>query len=256
MTEARTMAEQESLPLLSEEHQKIYAGQMTPEEKAAEKLAAVDSGNVTCNAAEPNSEPSAPPAVVLMDKPWSTGLFECFPAENGAGDNPYASSDWETCVLACCAPCVLHGANQERLHPERPGVFRESALLYLKFFITGQVCMWCLPVPWPVACAFPQCTTYGTRTELRKKYNLQGPCWSLPGATRDSLERLPEYHSVADGDCLLHYFCHRCALAQEARELRRRVPFHSPFSVAVGQPVVAPPHEQVMGMLAREGFVL
>ncbi|CAI5951494.1 unnamed protein product, partial [Closterium sp. NIES-64] len=56
-------------------------------------------------------------------------------------------------------------------------------------------------------------------------------------------------------DCFLHFICHRYALCQEAREIRRRLPLSSPESSSESGVVVAPPSMQAMNRrLPAEAF--
>uniref|UniRef100_A0A0D9UWZ8 Cell number regulator 8-like n=1 Tax=Leersia perrieri TaxID=77586 RepID=A0A0D9UWZ8_9ORYZ len=148
---------------------------------------------------------------------WNSGLLSCV----GRNDE-FCSSDLEVCLLGSIAPCVLYGSNAERI-AARPGTFANSCLPYTGLYMLGNALFgWnCLA---PCFEAFTkQC----------------GCCHSFAEdeANREDLE-------VAC-DIATHYFCHPCALCQEGREVRRRVP-HPGFN-GRSVMVMMPPTEQTMG---------
>lgn len=166
---------------------------------------------------------------------WDSGLFSCL----GRNDE-FCSSDLEVCLLGSVAPCVLYGSNVERLGSS-PGTFANHCLpysgLYLlgNFFFGGN-----LLAPW---------FSYTSRSAIRRKFNLEGSCEALNRScgccgsfVEDEWQR--EQCETAC-DFATHIFCHTCALCQEGREVRRRLP-HPGFNA---QPVLVmiPPSEQSMG---------
>ncbi|KAI4349178.1 hypothetical protein L6164_009806 [Bauhinia variegata] len=166
---------------------------------------------------------------------WNSSLCACL----GRNDE-FCSSDLEVCLLGSVAPCVLYGSNVERLG-YAPGTFSNHCLPYSGLYMIGNSCFgWNCLAPW---------FSYPSRTAIRQKFNLEGTC---EAATRscgccgsfleDDVQR--ELCESA-GDLATHVFCHACALCQEARELRRRLP-HPGFNA---QPVMVmiPPAEQSMG---------
>eukprot|EP00850_Spirogloea_muscicola_P016783 SM000139S00100 [mRNA] locus=s139:106595:117233:+ [translate_table: standard] len=218
------MAGQESAPLLSTEDTRLYAGEKEPEAKAAPENP------------PPMQTPAMAPTPVPMDRQlWSTGLFECW----GRGDG-FDSSDCEVCALGTFAPCILYGSNMERLHPNESGSFFNNCWAYCGLFVIGKLLM--------KGNFLAPCLSFPLRTELRSKYNLQGQAeqihqssgccgsWIAEASDRESCE--------AVCDCCVHYFCHPCALCQEGREIRRRIPATSGPAV-VAAPLSAP-QQQIM----------
>uniref|UniRef100_A0A803PB71 Uncharacterized protein n=1 Tax=Cannabis sativa TaxID=3483 RepID=A0A803PB71_CANSA len=90
---------------------------------------------------------------------WDSSLFACL----GRNDE-FCSSDLEVCLLGSVAPCVLYGANVERLGSS-PGTFANHCLpysgLYLlgNFFFGGNFL-----APW---------FSYPSRSAIRRKFNLE-----------------------------------------------------------------------------------
>ncbi|KAI4300249.1 hypothetical protein L6164_033646 [Bauhinia variegata] len=166
---------------------------------------------------------------------WNSSLCACL----GRNDE-FCSSDLEVCLLGSVAPCVLYGSNVERLG-SAPGTFANHCLPYSGLYMIGNSCFGgnCL-APW---------FSYPSRTAIRRKFNLEGTCEAFNrscgccgSCLEDELQR-EQCESVCD--LATHVFCHACALCQEGRELRRRLP-HPGFNA---QPVLImiPPSEQSMG---------
>lgn len=166
---------------------------------------------------------------------WDSSLFACL----GRNDE-FCSSDLEVCLLGSVAPCVLYGSNAERLGT-RSGTFANHCLPYTGLYMIGNSFFgWNCLAPW---------FSYPSRTAIRRKFNLEGSCESLNRScmccgniVEDELQR-EQCESACD--FATHIFCHVCALCQEGRELRRRLP-HPGFNA---QPilVMVPPGEQNMG---------
>ncbi|XP_021903767.1 cell number regulator 8, partial [Carica papaya] len=143
-------------------------------------------------------------------------------------------------LLGSVAPCVLYGSNVERLG-SAPGTFSNHCLPYSGLYMIGNSFFgWNCLAPW---------FSYPTRTAIRRKFNLEGSCEALNrscgccgSCAEDELQR--EQCETAC-DFMTHVLCHSCALCQEGRELRRRLP-HPGFNA---QPVLVmiPPGEQMMG---------
>ncbi|KAJ0983915.1 hypothetical protein J5N97_002271 [Dioscorea zingiberensis] len=169
---------------------------------------------------------------------WDSSLFACL----GRNDE-FCSSDLEVCLLGSVAPCVLYGTNAERLGLRGgPGSFANNCLPYTGLYMLGNSFFgWNCLAPW---------FSYTSRTAIRRKFNLEGSCEACSRSfgccrghnfedevTREQLE------SVCD--LATHLLCHPCALCQEGRELRSRLP-HPGFN---GRPVLVmmPPMEQNMG---------
>lgn len=112
-----------------------------------------------------------------MSSNWSSGICGWAKCDN----------DCDICCMAWCFPCVTYANNEEKMAPVGDEHWWRDCIVY-----TGVlVCIGC-----PCFCFF------GTRTRLRKKYDLpEEPC----------------------NDFCTHIWCHQCALCQEARELRRRI---------------------------------
>ncbi|KAL8149871.1 hypothetical protein AgCh_006763 [Apium graveolens] len=166
---------------------------------------------------------------------WDSSLCACL----GRNDD-FCSSDLEVCILGSVAPCVLYGSNVERLGSS-PGTFTNHCLPYSFLYVVGKSLFGgnCL-APW---------FSYPTRSAIRRKFNLEGSCEALSrscgccgGMIEDEAQR-EQCESACD--FATHVFCHPCAICQEGRELRRRLP-HPGFNA---QPVLVmiPPAEQSMG---------
>ncbi|KAG8374251.1 hypothetical protein BUALT_Bualt11G0111900 [Buddleja alternifolia] len=166
---------------------------------------------------------------------WESGVLSCI----GRNDEFY-SSDLEVCLLGSMVPCVLHGSNIERLG-SAPGTFANHCLPYTALYVMGNLFFgWNCLAPW---------FSYPTRTTIRRKFNLEGSCEALArshgccGSLMEDEDQLEQCESACD--FATHIFCHACALCQEAREVRRRLP-HPGFTA---QPVLLmiPPRGQTMG---------
>ncbi|XP_059305764.1 cell number regulator 8 [Lycium ferocissimum] len=166
---------------------------------------------------------------------WDSGLCSCF----GRNDE-FCSSDIEVCLLGSMAPCVLYGSNAERLG-SAPGSFANHCLPYTGLYVIGQSFF-------GSNCVAPF-FTYPSRTAIRRKFNLEGSCEALNrscGCCGSSLEDEVQREQCESAcDFATHFFCHPCALCQEGRELRRRLP-HPGFN-AQQVLVMIPPNEQTMG---------
>ncbi|KAL3358409.1 hypothetical protein AABB24_015498 [Solanum stoloniferum] len=166
---------------------------------------------------------------------WDSGLCACF----GRTDE-FCSSDIEVCLLGSVVPCVLYGSNAERLG-SAPGTFANHCLPYTGLYLIGQSFF-------GSNCVAP-CFTYPSRTAIRRKFNLEGSCEAFNRSSgccgsfvEDEVQR-EQCESICD--FATHFFCHPCALCQEGRELRRRLP-HPGFN-AQQVLVMIPPNEQTMG---------
>ncbi|KAB2035150.1 hypothetical protein ERO13_D04G114800v2 [Gossypium hirsutum] len=163
---------------------------------------------------------------------WDSSLLACL----GRNDE-FCSSDVEVCLLGSVAPCVLYGSNVERLG-SAPGTFANHCLPYSGLYLIGNSFFgWNCLAPW---------FSYPTRTAIRRKFNLEGTCEALNRSGGCCLEDEVQREQCESAcDFATHVFCHACALCQEGRELRRRLP-HPGFNA---QPVLVmiPPGEQTMG---------
>ncbi|KAL6848157.1 hypothetical protein ACP4OV_022285 [Aristida adscensionis] len=167
---------------------------------------------------------------------WDSGILSCL----GRNDE-FCSSDLEVCLLGSIAPCVLYGSNVERLAAGQV-TFANSCLPYTGLYMLGNSLFgWNCLAPW---------FSHPTRTAIRRRYNLEGgfeaftrQCGCCHGLIEDEERR--EHLEVAC-DLATHYLCHPCALCQEGRELRRRVP-HPGFNNGRSVFVMMPPMEQTMG---------
>jgi len=109
---------------------------------------------------------------------WSFRLCDCF-------------SSCQTCLYACCCPCIAYGQNISRLrnleirgipHPKGGEVITPECLTYLGF----------------LHFAVPCCYAVIGRKEIRERYSIEGN---------------------ACQDCLHQCFCIPCAITQESREI-------------------------------------
>lgn len=166
---------------------------------------------------------------------WNSSLLACL----GRNDE-FCSSDLEVCLLGAVAPCLLYGSNVERLS-STPGTFANHCLPYSSLYLLGNFLFgWNCLAPW---------FSYPSRTAIRRNFNLEGSCEALSrscGCCRGIMED-DEQREQCESTCdfATHFFCHRCALCQEGRELRRRLP-HPGFN---GRTVLVmlPPTDQMMG---------
>ncbi|KAD0851875.1 hypothetical protein E3N88_43622 [Mikania micrantha] len=170
---------------------------------------------------------------------WNSGLFACLGHNDG-----FCSSDLEVCLLGSVAPCVVYGSNVERLG-YAPGTFANHCLPYTGLYLIGNSLFgWNCMAPW---------FSYPTRTAIRRKFNLQAclfPAGNWEGMSKscggccDMEEEQLEQAELAC-DFATHVCCHPCALCQEGREIRRRVP-HPGFG-AQPMAVMIAPGNQTMG---------
>ncbi|KAG6595264.1 Cell number regulator 8, partial [Cucurbita argyrosperma subsp. sororia] len=166
---------------------------------------------------------------------WETGLCACL----GRHDE-FCSSDLEVCLLGSVAPCMLYGSNAERLGTT-PGTFANHCMSYSGLYLIGTSFFgWNCLAPW---------FTFPTRIRIRRTFNLEGNCEAFHRScgccglcVEDEVQR---EHCESVCDFATHVLCHTCALCQEGRELRRRIP-HPGFNA---RPVLVmiPPTEQNMG---------
>ncbi|CAM8927356.1 unnamed protein product [Rhodiola kirilowii] len=229
---------QESSPLLPDQHQTPPAekdAKFDSKEKLFDSSVPGEFGGWTANGL-PLSHGS------VLGEPvgrvqWDSGLLSCL----GRNDE-FCSSDIEVCLLGSIAPCVLYGSNAERLRAESaPGTFANHCLPYTGLYFLGNFLFGSnILAPW---------FSYRNRTVMRRMFNLEGSCEALNrscgfcgSCMEDEFQR---ENCESACDLATHVFCHICALCQEGRELRRRVP-HPGFNA---QPVLVmlPPGEQTMG---------
>merc|ERR1712078_185767 len=119
---------------------------------------------------------------------WSTGLFDCF-------------TDMPSCILGSFLPCVLYGDNASALKGKTFG---------------GSCCAF-----FGLTCDVAVCTI---------TYPIAGSAiirLVMPALTLDTREKIREAYDIQEEACcgrsyLIHMFCLRCALCQEARELKIR----------------------------------
>jgi hypothetical protein len=142
-------------------------------------------------------------------------------------------------IVGTFIPCVLYGGNMERILPRRSS-FGIHCLSYSSLYFLGN-CLFNMN-------SLAPCFSYPSRTALRRKFNLEGTgeqianTFGCCGSVIDDDESRECCESVLD--CAVHVLCHPCALCQESRELRRRLP-HPAFSRPAYLPQ-APPMEQHM----------
>ncbi|XP_047311535.1 cell number regulator 8-like [Impatiens glandulifera] len=169
---------------------------------------------------------------------WDSTLFNCL----GRSDE-FCSSDFEVCLLGTVAPCVLYASNVERLGSS-PTSFASHCLPYSGLYLIGNSFLGGnFLAPW---------FSYSYRSSIRRKFNLEGGCESAVrscGVCGDFVAEediIEQCERVCDFGT--HVFCHACALCQEGREIRRRIP-HPGFT---SQPVLfmIPPGEQIMARLS------
>lgn len=93
--------------------------------------------------------------------------------------------DCETCCVTYWLPCLTYADNRGKIEGKAGGG-------------GGDFCLYCIVL----TCTGCHCFLgIGPRSDLRRKYGLpEDPC----------------------GDCCVHFWCHSCAMCQEARELKAR----------------------------------
>ncbi|CAI5497076.1 unnamed protein product [Closterium sp. Naga37s-1] len=156
---------------------------------------------------------------------WSTGIFSCVP-----GSDEHTSSDCEICCLGMFAPCVLYGSNMTRLTGDA-NEFYDSCMRYTALFVLGKCLLHCN--------ALAPISSWPSRSAIRSQLRLQSGAEDITSDPSDSCHR--------SYDCMLHFFCHRCALCQEAREIRRCFPpLSGPGSAAADGVAVVAPKVQAM----------
>ncbi|KAK6943768.1 PLAC8 motif-containing protein [Dillenia turbinata] len=168
---------------------------------------------------------------------WNSDLFACL----GRNDD-FCGSDLEVCLLGSVAPCVLYGSNVERIRSE-PGAFASHCLSYAGLFMIGNAIFGSnFLAPW---------FSYRARTAIRRTFNLEasyGGCEALSrscGCCGSLMEDEVQREQCETAcDFATHVLCHPCALCQEGREIRRRMP-HPAFNT-VPVLVMIPPGEQIM----------
>lgn len=158
---------------------------------------------------------------------WRTGLFNCCYTSPDL-----VESDCNVFMLGWFAPCVLYGSTRERLNPKE---FNRACCLY-----NGLYFLSVLVVQGNCLAPLMSCTT---RTAIRHRFNLEGNVPKEGCCCITSPEKRERLELCAD--CCLHFWCHPCALCQEAREVRRRCPYPAPV---VAPNFTVPPQVQVMGM--------
>lgn len=174
------------------------------------------------------------PVGMMGRTPWETGVSHCL----GRQDE-FCSSDLEVCLLGCVAPCVLYGSNAERLGSS-PRAFTSHCMAYTALCLIGNSFFGgnCL-APW---------LSYNTRTNLRRRFNLEGTFESLArshGCCESFVEDEEQREQCETAcDFTTHVLCHPCALCQEGREIRRRLP-HPALSNQTAF-VMYPPRDQIM----------
>lgn len=164
---------------------------------------------------------------------WSTELCDCL-----AWRQPdFISVDTEICVLGTFAPSVLFATTRDRL----TGRHEDCVYSCLIFTVLSFIPYIGLPL---VACA-----TCGTRYDIRDRFgiNKRSLGKSMYTSCRPvSISSDEKQRWEVCGDCLLHLFCLRCALCQEAREIRRHPPLHTHSSPHYSS-TCDPPKMQAMG---------
>ncbi|XP_051130589.1 cell number regulator 8-like [Andrographis paniculata] len=170
---------------------------------------------------------------------WNSGIFSCL----GRTDE-FCSSDLEVCLLGSMAPCVLYGTNVERLGSS-PGTFANHCMPYTGLYLFGNTFFgWNCLAPW---------FSYPIRTAIRRKFNLEGSCEALTrtcGCCGRCIEDEVQREQCETAcDFATHVFCHACALCQEGREVRRRLP-HPGFGAQPPVVLMIPPGGQTMGRAA------
>ncbi|CAI0426925.1 unnamed protein product [Linum tenue] len=220
---------EESSPLLNK---------MNTNEEQTAKWTVVDQGGSTAeNGWMANGLPLGHGSVVgepMGRAQWDSGICAWF----GRNDE-FCSSDLEVCLLGSVAPCVLYGSNAERLG-SAPGTFANHCLPYIGLYLIGNsVFGWNCLAPW---------FSYPTRTAMRRRFNLEGSCEAVNrscggcGSCIEDEFQLEQCETACD--FATHVFCHPCALCQEGREIRRRVP-HPGFQ-SQSMLVMLPPADQTM----------
>lgn len=203
--------------MLQNEEQ-LYKGEKAPESKHVEEKTEV-------NASEAVSGYPVGPDVVLGEpvqmprQPWSTSFFACL----GSNDE-FCLSDIQVCMLGYVSPCVLYASNMERLNPGSDS-FTSHCMSYTSLFAIGEFLFGFNIAP---------CFSFPSRIAIRQVHNLEGHGENLVKSVGccSGLIETEQDREQCDSFCdfALHVCCHRCALCQEGREIRRRTanPGHGP----------------------------
>ncbi|CAI0471499.1 unnamed protein product [Linum tenue] len=241
---------EESSPLLNmatTEEEQVSDNKPTKASPLAKSAAAGQGGSAAEHGWTTNGLPLGHGSVVgepMGRAQWDSGICDCL----GRNDE-FCSSDLEVCLLGSVAPCVLYGSNAERLGSS-PGTFANHCLPYTGLYLIGNsVFGWNCLAPW---------FSYPNRTAMRRRFNLEASSCLFPpssgsceavnrscgciGSCIEDEFQLEQCETACDFST--HVFCHPCALCQEGREIRRRVP-HPGFKP---QPmlVMLPPGYQTM----------
>ncbi|KAF5777249.1 putative PLAC8 motif-containing protein [Helianthus annuus] len=155
---------------------------------------------------QPSPPPSAPPHLHNQPPPplppqpqpqYASGIPAHYVAPPACNANWSSSlcaccSDVPNCCLTCWCPCITFGQIAEIVDKGNTSCGVHGFLYGL---IEALTCCGCI-----YSCTY--------RTKMRSQYGLrESPC----------------------NDCLVHFFCERCALCQEYRELKRRG-----FDISIG----------------------
>jgi len=133
---------------------------------------------------------------------WSTGLFDCF-------------TDMPSCVVGYFLPCVLYGDNASALKGKTFGgsccAFYGLTCVNNGLFLLFQSALRTHPIA--LMAGYPIFSFL--------------PLLVMPALTLDNREKIREAYDIQEEACcgrsyLIHMFCLRCALCQEARELKIR----------------------------------
>ncbi|PWA45865.1 PLAC8 motif-containing protein [Artemisia annua] len=147
--------------------------------------------------APPQSYDQPPPPPPLVVPPYATGIPAQYVSPRPTNIKWSSSlcacfSDVPNCCLTCWCPCITFGQIAEIVDKGNTPCGAHGAFYAIIETLTCCGCMY--------SCAY--------RTKMRSQYGLrESPC----------------------NDCLVHFFCERCALCQEYRELK-----HRGFDISIG----------------------
>ncbi|XP_051122892.1 cell number regulator 6-like [Andrographis paniculata] len=157
------------------------------------------------------------------DEPWSTGIFQC-------------AEDTESCKTGLFCPCVLFGRNVERV---REGTTWARPCICHAIFVEGGL-----------AVAAATAALHGfiePRTTFLICEALVYSWWICglySGIVRQLLQRKYHLKNSPCNPCLVHCCFHWCALCQEHREMKIRLPDDAALTTTTLNP---PPVQEMTG---------
>eukprot|EP00897_Mesotaenium_endlicherianum_P000941 jgi/Mesen1/10848/ME000093S10368 len=154
-----------------------------------------------------------------QNEPWSTGIFDCF-------------KDMDSCRLGLFCPCVQFGRNVEAIKD----VPWTTPCMFHAIFVEGGIAV-------AAATAIMSSTIDGGTVFLLGEGLIFAwwMCGIYTGLFRQELQKKYHLKNSPCDPCCAHCFLHWCALCQEHREMKNRLPDES-----IPLDVINPPRTQEM----------